>query len=393
MTSNSFHIRPLAFAVLACSSAMMAFIAIIGPVVRQLGLSEWHAGLSVTAAGVLWMLLARPWGALSDRIGRKPVLMRALLGFGAVYVVLAVFIARGLVHPPALAISAFVVIGTRALIGAFYAAIPVTANALIADHVEPTGRAGAMAKLGAAGALGLVLGPGVGAMLARYGLQWPLYAAALLPWMVLLLLWLRLPSEAATNSSKRPPAPLGLFDIRLRLPMAAAFVAMGCVTIAQVVVGFFALDRLGLDAERGAQAAGYALTAVGLALLVAQSLLMRARTLSAWHCIATGSAIAAIGFGGAAFSHSQATLIAAYAIAAFGMGFVFPSFQAAAANAVESHEQGAAAGTVATAQGLGMIVGPLAGALLYRVSPAVPFILVAVVLAALSLSAIRVARA
>ena len=45
-------------------------------------------------------------------------------------------------------------------------------------------------------------------------------------------------------------------------------------------------------------------------------------------------------------------LPAAYALAAFGMGFVFPSFQALAADAVEAHEQGAAAGTVAAAQGL-----------------------------------------
>ncbi|KAG1068397.1 hypothetical protein G6F60_015093 [Rhizopus arrhizus] len=60
--------------------AMMSFVAVIGPVVRMLGLSEWHAGLSVTAAGVLWMLAARPWGQLSDRIGRKRVLMLAMSG-------------------------------------------------------------------------------------------------------------------------------------------------------------------------------------------------------------------------------------------------------------------------------------------------------------------------
>ena len=61
----------LVFAALTGTMAMMAFVAVVGPVVRLLGLAEWHAGLSVTAAGVLWMLSARRWGSLSDRIGRK----------------------------------------------------------------------------------------------------------------------------------------------------------------------------------------------------------------------------------------------------------------------------------------------------------------------------------
>lgn len=57
----------LVSAALLGTMAMMAFVSVIGPVVRVLGLAEWHAGLSVTAAGVLWMLAARRWGALSDR--------------------------------------------------------------------------------------------------------------------------------------------------------------------------------------------------------------------------------------------------------------------------------------------------------------------------------------
>jgi MFS family permease len=62
------------------------------------------------------------------------------------------------------------------------------------------------------------------------------------------------------------------------------------------------------------------------------------------------------------------------------MGFVFPSFQALAADAVQAHEQGAAAGTVAAAQGLGMVVGPMLGTLLYRGGPSLPYLLVGVLL-------------
>ena len=82
----------LVFAALTGTMAMMAFVAVVGPVVRLLGLAEWHAGLSVTAAGVLWMLSARRWGSLSDRIGRKRVLLIALSAYVLIYVAMAIFV-------------------------------------------------------------------------------------------------------------------------------------------------------------------------------------------------------------------------------------------------------------------------------------------------------------
>lgn len=381
----------LIFAAVSCSTAMMAFVAVVGPIVRHLHLSEWHAGLSVTAAGVFWLLLARHWGSLSDRRGRRPVLFLGLFGYGLVYVALAAFVAFGIANPITPVLAAVLLIGTRALIGAFYSAIPVAASALIADQVAPERRARAMAKLAAASSFGLVIGPSAAGILAAYGLQWPLFAAALLPWIVLLVLTLWLPVEPVVAAS-RPQTRVQLFDSRLRLPMFAAFAAMVCVSIAQVVVGFFALDRLGLDSERGARAAGYALTAVGIALIVAQTLLMRTPGVAPRRWIAMGAAVAAIGFAGAALSNDQSALIAAYAVAAFGMGFVFPAFQAAAANCVQAHEQGVAAGSVAAAQGLGMIAGPLTGTLLYRISPSVPYLLVVVILITLFSVTLRAPR-
>ncbi|KAG1554448.1 hypothetical protein G6F50_012992 [Rhizopus delemar] len=133
----SMHARPvvpglpaLVLAALIGTMAMMSFVAVIGPVVRMLGLSEWHAGLSVTAAGVLWMLAARPWGQLSDRIGRKRVLMLAMSAYTVVYIALAVFIDVALQAVPPVLVSVLVLVGARGLIGLFYAAVPPTAAAL-----------------------------------------------------------------------------------------------------------------------------------------------------------------------------------------------------------------------------------------------------------------------
>lgn len=381
------HARPvvpglpaLVLAALIGTMAMMSFVAVIGPVVRLLGLSEWHAGLSVTAAGVLWMLAARRWGQLSDRIGRKRVLLLAMGAYTGVYLALAMFIDAALQVTPPVVVSVLVLVGARGLIGLFYAAVPPTAAALIADQAPAGQRTQFLARLGSANALGMVLGPAAAGWLAYAHLSLALYVAALLPLLALALLAWRLPSTTpAAGASSARRTPLGRLDPRLRLPQLAAFLAMVSVTIAQVTVGFFAIDRLGLAAAEGARMAGIALTAVGVGLILAQALVMKLEV-PPRRWIVLGALIAGIGFASVAAVQQPWQLPAAYALAAFGMGFVFPSFQALAADAVQAHEQGAAAGTVAAAQGLGMVVGPMLGTLLYRGGPSLPYLLVGVLL-------------
>ncbi|AOA72570.1 MFS transporter [Stenotrophomonas rhizophila] len=378
----------LVFAAWVGTMAMMAFVAVIGPVVRLLGLSEWHAGLSVTAAGVLWMLSARRWGALSDRIGRRRVLLIALAAYAVIYIVMAVFVDTALQAPPAVWLSVLALVGTRALVGLFYAAVPPTAAALVADEAAPGQRAGAMAKLGSANALGMVIGPAAAGWVAFHDLALTLYVAALLPVLALLVIAWRLPSApppaAPTNG---PRAALAWYDPRLRLPVMAVFAAMISVTIAQVTVGFFAIDRLQLAPAAGARMAGLALTAVGVGLIVAQVLVMTFKNMPPRRWIALGAVISGIGFSSVALVQAPWQLLATYAVAAFGMGFVFPSFQALAADSVQAHEQGAAAGAVASVQGLGMVIGPMVGTLLYRAAPSAPYLLVGLVLLGLAAAA------
>ncbi|WP_313422687.1 MFS transporter [Stenotrophomonas rhizophila] len=380
----------LVFAALTGTMAMMAFVAVVGPVVRLLGLAEWHAGLSVTAAGVLWMLSARRWGSLSDRIGRKRVLLIALAAYVLIYVAMAIFVHAALARPPALWVSVLVLVGTRALVGLFYAAVPPTAAALVADGAAPGQRASAMAKLGTANALGMVVGPAAAGWIAFHQLSLTLYIAAFLPLLSLAAIAWRLPPDAPLRTATPGPrARLGWTDARLRLPILAVFAAMVSVTIAQVTVGFFAIDRLHLSPADGARAAGLALTAVGVGLILAQVLVMKLVGVPPRRWIALGALVSGIGFASVALVDARWELLLAYAVAAFGMGFVFPSFQALAADSVQAHEQGAAAGTVASVQGLGMVIGPMLGTLLYQWRPSAPYLLVGALLLVLSVAAAR----
>ncbi|MBN9427795.1 MAG: MFS transporter [Burkholderiales bacterium] len=352
-------------------------MALIGPIARVLGLSPWQAGLAVTVGGIAWVLFARTWGAASDRIGRRRIILQGLGGFVLSYAVMCLFIVLALRHPlPIWVVFAGMVL-LRGIAGGFYAAVPATGAALIADHVPPEKRAGAMAGLGAASGIGMVAGPGVAGALAAHSLELPLFITAVLPFIALAVMWRWLPR---TEHHAAPDATtLKISDVRLRRPLTVAFAAMFSVTIAQVVVGFFALDRLHLDATAAARAAGIALTVVGVGLILAQ-LLVRSLGWPAERLIRIGGVVSALGFGSVLFATTQLALWVGYFVAAAGMGWVFPAVTALAANSVNANEQGATAGTVGAAHGLGMIVGPLAGTLVYDVDPGVPYVLIAVLL-------------
>ena len=150
--------------------AIMAFVAVVGPVVRLLGLADWHGGLALTVGGVLWMLAARRWGKLSDKVGRRRVLLISLSAYAVTYVLMAWSIDLALTSPPAMALSLLILVGSRALVGLFYAAVPAITAASVADQVVPQHRASAMAKLGATNAVrraSSLVGAGVAFAAAR----------------------------------------------------------------------------------------------------------------------------------------------------------------------------------------------------------------------------------
>ncbi len=381
-TAPEFSLKPILVVAFAGTSALMGFVAVLGPMSRVLGLAPWHVGVAVTAAGMAWMLTARIWGARSDRLGRRRVLLAGLIGFAISYVALAAFLGAALAIVPATAISLAGLLIGRTLAGAFYSAVPPVCAAVVADHTPPAGRTRAMGAVGAANAVGMVAGPGLAGLIAGVSLGLSLVVMALLPLVALVAAWRGLPPD--TNWAGRPPSALRLTDPRLRRAVAVGFLAMFAVVVGQVVVGFYALDRLGLEPNAAARSAGVALAIVGVSLFISQMLLRRLN----WppsRFIRIGAAVGALGFGAVVLAQAEATLWAGYAVGAAGMGWVYPSLSALAANAVEAHEQGAAAGAVAAAQGLGSVLGPVIGMLLYGLSEGAPYMLVsaALVIAAL----------
>lgn len=377
-SSNSIHL----FNVL-CMTAMMAFVPVIGPLIRELGLSEWHGGLVVTVAGIFWMLFSRYWGRRSDRLGRKPVLLLVGVGFSVSYLMLAGLLDYALTTPLSLLLLLLLMILFRGLMGVFFAGIPPVCAAHIADTHPPEERASAMAKLGAAGALGMVFGPLLAGLLVEYTtLVAPLYLSALLPLLAVLLLAWMLPGSVPVKNQQLPE--VRLMDTRIRLPLVAMFLAMGSVIVSQMTVGFYAMDRLNLEALQAARMAGMAMTGVGITLILVQVALSKAQQVNSLKMLMGGALLACGGFVSVTMWVSQAGLLVSYCLMAAGLGLVFPSVQALTANSVEPHEQGTAAGTLAAVQGLAMVVMPLVCTLFYEFSPTLPYLTAAALLLLLS---------
>jgi MFS transporter, DHA1 family, tetracycline resistance protein len=358
-----------------CISAMMAFLAVVGPIIRELNLEEWHAGLTVAIAGVLWVVLSRYWGRKSDVIGRKPILVIGVAGVAVSYLVLAIFIDNALLSPPAAIISLFMLILTRGGIGAFYSAITPVSNALIADHIEKEKRTGYIAKLAASSGIGMVIGPPIGGYLANFGLSVPLYIFAILPLLATVALYMILPHEKPVTTEKTPI--LKVFDERLRIPMFAAFITMFSIVTAQVCLGFYIIDKFGLDSLKAAEMTGYVLACVGFSFIASQIIVSKSK-IPATQLLMYGAFVGMAGYIIVFMMDSQLLLTLGFCIGAFGMGMLFPAYQALAVNLVEKKEQGASAGTVSAAQGLGMIIGPLVSTVIYKIDPTVPFILVSI---------------
>lgn len=372
------QIRTLFLFNAVCLTSMMAFLPVVGPIVRELGMREVHSGLVVSAAGLCWMLSSKIWGRFSDEYGRRSILLLATVGYGISYLFLALFLdfVMGTDFSLLLIIIGFVIL--RGFVGGFYAAIPPVSAAQVADVTTSEQRTSGMAILGAANGLGMVIGPILGGMIGQYDLVLPLYFAAVLPFLACFLVYFGLPKTK--QHSPIQSEPIKITDPRLRLPILSALLASSCVYTAQICIGFFGLDVLDLDSQQAAELSGYAMGGVGVTLIFVQVMVSKIKAMLPVYWLMLGSVLAALGFVLVTIWIQPVGMIISYAVMAAGLGMVFPSFQAIASRAVDVHEQGVAAGSVASAQGLSMVVVPLLSTSAYEISPFLPFLSAAALL-------------
>lgn len=338
------------------------------------------------------------WGQVSDRYGRRPVMV---VSIGLTALMLAGF---------ASATSLWMLFLFRTLHGVMTANIS-TAQACVADVTTPESRAKGMGMIGAAFGIGFTLGPVIGAVLAPpefkaaagmavettaatlFGLPWtlatPLWFAAGLSALNFLLALVIFPETRRPDSvtEHRSISPTALLAA-LRNPLVGL-----CVLLVFVQVAAFALmeSTFTLLAEHrygfGARDVGKLFGAVGLVGIVVQGGLIGrlVRRFGERPLVPIGLALIAVGvLAMPFFPEGPARMPLMYldfSIVAVGQGFASPALQGLISRAAAASEQGRILGSAQSMSALARAIGPAVGGLLYAsISPAAPFVVAAVLL-------------
>ncbi len=348
--------------------------------------SPLELGLLMASFSAMQFLFAPVLGRLSDRVGRRPVLLISLLGSAAGYVLFG------------LAGSIGMLFLSRIVDGISGANIS-TAQAVIADITGPEERARGMGLIGAAFGLGFILGPAIGGLLVGIAHWLPGVAAAAASMLAFILVVVALPETldpGARAEARRHPLNLRSLAEALAHPLVGLCLVLVLLTVfsfSQFEATFSQLahHRLGLD-ERGVS---FLFVYAGvLAVLVQGGLVGRlARYVGEARLVVGGTAASFVALGLLPYRTSLGGILAALALLALGQGLASPSLSSLTSKLVDPDEVGGVMGIYQSLSSLGRIGGPFAGQLLFGVGFHWPFRAASVgFLAASGLAAVLLAR-
>jgi len=304
--------------------------------------------------------LAPLWGRLSDRVGRRPILILGLLGSSVSYVVFA------------FAGSLAILFLSRIMAGIGGATVPV-AQAYIADITPPEKRAGNLGLIGAAFGLGFIFGPALGGLLAPISVAAPGLAAAALCFGNGVLALFLLPEslsdeEREERAMRRSPLRLQDFSIALLNPITSRILLLSFLfTVAfaamQPTFPLFGAIRFGLD-ERNV---GYLFAFLGAISATVQGGLVRklVPVMGETRLIQISGLPFIAGLLAIAFAQSMGTLLLGLALLALGFGGTLPSVASLLSRVAPSELQGSVLGIGQSVGSLARIIGPTLAGVVY----------------------------
>lgn len=332
--------------------------------------SSLMVGLLLSANALTQMAGAPILGRLSDRYGRKPLLITSISGTVLSFLILG------------WANSLAVIFLSRILDGLLGGNVSL-AQAYITDSTTRENRAAGLGLIGAAFGVGFIFGPALGGILSAGGnYARPAFAAAGLAALNLIgaLLWLpeSLPPEKRTISETktRPKISLNALLDAMRRPCVGPLLSVVLIyglafTIFQTMFSLFTQKKLGFSA----QATSYVLTYVGILVVLVQGGGIRwlSKKFSDQQLIFSGAILLTGGLLGWAFSNSLAVLLIALAPLALASGMLRVSTNSALTKSVQQTEVGGILGLSASMNSFTAVIAPLIGSfLLGQISPAAP---------------------
>lgn len=355
--------------------------------VERLGGGGSALGLLVATAALTELLFGPLWGSVSDRVGRRPILMVGMLGYGISMVCFG------------LSTELWMLFASRALSGVLSSATMAAAMAYVGDSTVGRERSGGMGALGGAAGAGIIIGPGLGGWLAGDSLATPFFVAAAASLGSLALIALLLPETLSPEARAAGQGKVGLVGLRepwlaLRSPIGSLLVLVFLGTFGtsnfESIFGLYALDVLGYGPEE----VGVILTVAGVVTVIGRGVLtgLAAR----WWGEATV-------IKGALFAGALAFLLLLLArsgiavLLSAGLFVLITAFFRPVAHSLTSQRatigQGAAMGLSNSFVSLGRVVGPIWAGTLFDLNPSYPYASGAAILFVVFLLSLRWVRA
>ncbi len=317
-----------------------------------LGEAALWGGLLTTVFAMMQFLFGPVLGGLSDRFGRRPILLISLVVMAGDYVVMA------------MAGSIWLLLAAR-IVGGITAATQATAAAYMADISTPQERTKNFGLIGAAFGMGFVLGPLIGGVLAEYGTRAPFWAAALLASANVILGWVVLKETLAPEKARafnwRRANPWGAVKQLGQLPgvrqlLIIYFLYHFAFAAYPSVWAYFGQERFAWSPT----IIGLSLGLFGISMAIVQGGIIRLAlnwfgergTVVAGHCFAIGTYFAI------ALVPSGALILVFTPLAALA-GVIPPALQGIMSRQVQGNAQGELQGALTSASALAMIVSPL----------------------------------
>ncbi len=359
-------------AILGVGQSLMFII--MGPLARDIGLSEIQYGLIFSLANLALVFAAPFWGQKSDGWGRKPVLIVGLLGCSLGYLLLALALQVGLLDWFAPWPLFFLLLSARTVYASMSSAIYPSSAAYIADTTDRANRAKGMALIGAANSVGIIVGPAIGGGLALIGILFPMYFASALAAGAAITAYflLREPSRHVTAVRQ---AELKFTDKRILPFLILWFGFFFAFTSLNFITAFYIEDRFNLtETADVVRIASVALLCMGSTEVFIQIFLLQIIKMPQIILLRLCLPMLAAGLLVIATTTSISVLYFGYAFIGLAFSCANPGISGGASLSVKPHEQGAAAGFVASATTGGVLLGPVIGTSLYGVFPTLPLL-------------------
>ncbi|MCQ6273790.1 MFS transporter [Bacillus sp. V3B] len=355
---------PILFAVMFL---VMVGFGIIIPVLpfyaENIGASPTQLGLLMAVYSLMQLLFAPMWGRISDRIGRKPVIMIGILGLSLSFFLMG------------LSSSLWMLFVARIIGGILSSANMPTVMAYVADITSPEDRGKGMGIVGAATGLGFVFGPAIGGVFSKISLSMPFYISGVTSLLTFLLVWFLL-KESLTkeNKGQQNKEKTSLWH-ELKGTQSVLFFLQLFISLSlsglEATFAYFAAQRAGL----GTVELGYIFMIMGLAAAVVQGGLVGKMTkkFGEGFVIQIGIAVSALGFGLILLVNNFTTAAIYLTIFGIGNGVIRPSVSALLTKR-STTGHGSTTGLLSSFDSLGRIIGPPLGGWLFSITIGLPYI-------------------